>query len=170
MRRTLPLFLCLLLLGLLVFFTTPDMNSFPPPRSAPEKALAALLKSEEIMTKGTSSYDYLVGREGSEHHPLYAQYFTDALRSALEKNCDGKEIEGELCGLEFHPVTCTQDLSDTYLFRTEKETDDTAIISYQWPGDSSIAATYRLQKIESRWKLDGVFCPEYIRFNWHGDK
>jgi len=81
----------------------------------------------------------------------------------VSRDCGGRYIAGELCGLGFHPLTCTQDFPvEGYLFKTEQHNINKANISYIWPQEESAKqppiATYRMIKKSGRWLLDGVYC------------
>jgi len=93
---------------------------------------------------------------------------------SVQKNCGGKYIEGELCGLGFRPLTCAQDsLDEDYLFRTDQQTLDTAIITYKWPGEDGYrnvpVARYRLIKKSEHWVLDGVSCISTNNGSFNGE-
>lgn len=104
----------------------------------------------------------------------FARYFSLALvtawraaeRAAVEKNCAGRYVAGDICGIEVNPITCTTDLNEGgYVYATEKTDGDTAVISYRWPQFPDLVATYRMARAGHRWFLDGVSCRSYLRFN-----
>ena len=97
----------------------------------------------------------------------YGRYFTARLRAdlaAMERasvaeNCQGKYIDGELCGLDYNPLTCAQDLSDkAYLYRTSSSDDARAVIDYKWPGTADPLASFDMIREAGAWKLDAVRC------------
>jgi hypothetical protein len=105
---------------------------------------------------------------------IYRGYFSPKLvsawkraeREAVEKNCQGKYIDGDICGISVNPIICAQDVSkEGYLFRTEHVTSTAALISYQWPQYPKVIATYRMILRDGRWILDGVSCNPYPSFN-----
>ncbi len=80
----------------------------------------------------------------------YARSFTKRLltdmaaleKNAVQENCQGKYIKGDLCGVDYNPLTCAQDTSDApYLYQTESSTKGKAVISYKWPGAADETAT-----------------------------
>ena len=106
----------------------------------------------------------------------YAQLFTQELRASLtqaeaalvKENCNGAYKEGNLCGFDFVPTTCSQDWPDEHLvyYRTDKLTASYAIIEQRWTEQGTApAVTYRLVYQEHRWKLDGIQCPGGNNFN-----
>ncbi|MBF0267538.1 MAG: hypothetical protein HQL44_02985 [Alphaproteobacteria bacterium] len=104
----------------------------------------------------------------------YGQTVSKGLQSAwakaetlsVQKNCKGKYLEGELCGLGFNPLSCAQDLSDeAYLYQTQKASGSLAVISYRWPRGGDIVATYKMIRQGDGWILDGVSCHPSPSFN-----
>ncbi len=153
-----------------------DDVSFHPPETPPEKALDAILRRTK---KDTYMHDYLIHRSASVHEKDYANMFSRSFRESVtqaeaqqvRKNCNGSYITGELCGLNFSPVTCTQDFPDTFLYHTRQINRQQAVITYAWPYTSHSAAAYQMIEEDSRWKIDGVLCAEEnTRFNWNDMK
>ncbi len=158
------------------YANTNNASSFHAPATDAEKMIAEILKLDDSSTP--SLFHYLTGYPKPFANDRYATMFTQDFRNsvlstnheALKQNCGGKYIEGEICGLDINPVSCTQDKSDDYFFRTEQQTTHQAIISYAWPENQDASATYRLLKDAKGWKLDAVSCPRYLKFNWDNDK
>ena len=97
----------------------------------------------------------------------YGRYVTPRLRTdlaaleraAVAENCQGKYIDGELCGLDYNPLTCAQDLADgAYLYQTESPGGDRAEIAYKWPGGKVVVARFTLVQDGGVWKIDVVKC------------
>lgn len=97
----------------------------------------------------------------------YGRYVTARLRggmAALERaavttNCQGRYIDGELCGLDYNPLTCAQDEGPgAYLYKTESSGDDRAVIAYAWPGEKGMVASFRMVQEGGVWKIDAVTC------------
>jgi hypothetical protein len=139
------------------------------PLTTSELALDRILK----MADGDSAQlDNLLGGRGkARFHPTvdYKAVMTPSLLTAIkrsedqlvQKSCGGR-YTGEVCGLDFSPVTCAQDVNDTYLYRTEFKRTHVAEVSYAWPsGDASPTATYMLLEEGGIWKIDGIKCLGY---------
>jgi len=86
-----------------------DANlEFHRPESDPEQAVSEILKLNASTMHSAPLYDYLTGYKASADDKYYATLFTKALRNsiikanhaALDENCGGKYIEGEMCGLD----------------------------------------------------------------------
>ncbi len=158
--------------------TTNDYG-FHTATTAPEKSLDKILMLDNSISDRGKIFYYLTGRINKKDASEYSYFFTEPFRASVtkaelelvEKDCGGKYIEGELCGLDFSPINCAQDSSEFYFYRTEKATRNETIISYKWPGSVSNDAIkytkFRLVKEGSIWKLDGVSCggDMNIRFN-----
>ena len=68
--------------------------------------------------------------------------------------------------MDYSPITCAQDFSDSYLYRTESSGPDQAEITYYWPGEKKPVATYRLVRQAQTWKIDGIRCTDGDAFNF----
>lgn len=149
-----------------------------------EKVLNAILTYDSISrTDDRFGFlrEYIVdypGRNRSIDH-LYDQIFSNALKMAwknaertlVQQECDGQYLQGELCGLGFNPLLCAQDISETgYLYRTEYQTEQSAVITYawggKWKGRNEAVASYVLMNNNGKWVLDGVNCFDSGHFNW----
>lgn len=109
-------------------------------------------------------------RDDLRFTPFFSKPLLTAWRraeaEAVKKNCNGAYVEGEMCGIDTQPITCSQEFADgLYIFRTEKATENIAVISYRWSNDAKILATYRMIKSGNRWIMDGVSCTGYLKFN-----
>lgn len=146
---------------------------FHDPRTAPEKALARILDLDEKhyalfmkLTSGSPDYTPSIAKE-------YSGLFTTELlhametkqKSMVEDQCGGKYIEGEICGLDYSPISCTQDNGWPRVFRTEQESPRETIVSYTMPESYFPGPSYRLINNEGVWKLDGIDCGRAGLFN-----
>ncbi|MGI4811194.1 MAG: hypothetical protein ACRYF2_24200, partial [Janthinobacterium lividum] len=93
---------------------------------------------------------------------------TLAERQAVRRTCGGRYRAGEVCGLDFMPITCAQDSGSTYLYRTDKATPVTVLTARRWPGTANPTAAdgfYRLVRQRGNWLLDGIRCASGTDFN-----
>jgi hypothetical protein len=150
-------------------------SKFHPPQTEAEIALDKIFDLED---KDSNMLFFALAMP--YYHPPkdtgYAQLFTKALLKAWRKkeadlvreNCGGKYREGEICGLDFDPITCAQDRPDKFVFRTIKSGKESVSIIAAWPqsvNDERYFKYYKLVKEEDVWKLDGVYCRESDNFN-----
>ena len=142
------------------------LPGFHAPQTEAERALDAILKSAG---KDAAELDNLLegrGKPGFRPTVDYRRVLTDALLRAIrdaeaalvKRDCDGAYRDGDICGLDYDPLVCAQDTAARYLYRTDAQQADTARISYAWPDQSKLAATYQLVRTGGRWKLDGIRC------------
>ena len=154
---------------------SPPQESFHVAQSDAEKALDDILRRYNT---DHNMFAYVVGRPwyDAKKDTGYSLLFTKNLLQAVAKaesdavkdSCGGKYIKGELCGLDFNPITCAQDYSeDGYLYRTIEDDGHKAIMFYLWAGHkpSDARTFYRLIKNGDHWKLDGVDCGNGDKFN-----
>jgi hypothetical protein len=180
-RRTL-IVLCLMLLdGVSAFATQGDNvltkqdNTFHVPKTPAEKSLNEILNRSFA---DDNMIQFLLHTPHYDHHKdtEYAQLFTQELRASLtqaevglvKENCHGQYSEGDVCGFDFVPTTCSQDWPDDHVvyYRTDKQTDTEAIIEQRWTEQGTEpAVTYRLVYQGQRWKLDGIQCSGGNAFN-----
>ena len=100
----------------------------------------------------------------------FESYFSQPLLAAwrkrekdeVKKNCGGEYVEGDICGIDQHPILCADDFNEGgNNYRTDAASEDSVIVSYKWPQFESAMGWYRLIMVNGRWVLDGVYC--------HGD-
>jgi hypothetical protein len=145
-----------------------------PPATIAERALDAILKHAD---QDPDLLDNLF--EGRGQRPFspaedYTKVLTAPVLAAMaakekalvQAACGGHYRKGEVCGMDFSPITCAQDLSDSYLYRTETSGEDRADITYYWPGMNKPVATYRLVRQAQTWKIDGISCTAGYDFNF----
>jgi hypothetical protein len=120
---------------------------FHAARSPPEKALVEILL---LSDRDDNLFDFVLKRPGydAKKDKGYARLFTKgplaawagAEARAVESDCQGKYIEGEICGIDYSPITCGNAISDTgYRFRTVKADEREAILSTRWAGQEAEA-------------------------------
>ena len=137
-----------------------------PAATKAEKALDKLLRLSE---KRVGLVAAVLGRSGGgKGDAVLARELTTARlrqdlaeleRKAVRDNCKGRYIPGELCGLDYNPLTCAQDESDApYSYRTTTAIPDRADIVYSWPGAANPSASFIMVREGEAWKLDAVRC------------
>lgn len=145
-----------------------------PPESTAERTLDGILKHADYDDK---QLDNLFGGRGQKNYRPTADYtkvltppllaaITAKQKAMVQKDCGGQYRKGDICGMDSSPITCAQDTSDSYLYRTESSSDDRAEIAYYWPGTDKPVATYRLVRQADSWKLDGIRCTDGDDFNF----
>jgi TPR repeat protein len=147
---------------------------FHTARSPAEKSLDEII-SRTI--KDNNIFEYVLGRPwyDAKKDSGYSRLFTKKLVGAITKQesdlvketCGGKYGD-DICGIDYNPITCAQDYSDSgYLYRTVEDDGYKAIILS--PGvvyaSNEAKTTYRLIKVGDDWKLDGVVCGGGGEFN-----
>ncbi len=110
----------------------------------------------------------------------YAPYFSKKLQAAwalaekeaVEKECGGQYIKGDICGLDFSPLSCAQDHSTIgYTYRTLRAGATSAEIEMSWAERSDeLTATYWMIRRNGRWIMDGVLCRWGEKFHWPDDE
>jgi hypothetical protein len=141
-------------------------SAWHAPLTTPELALDRILKMAD---SDPDQLDNLLGGRGrADFHPTvdYTAVLTPPLLAAIRRSEDqlvrkscGGYYTGEVCGLDFSPVTCAQDMNDAYLYRTEFKRGHVAEISYAWSlAVASPAATYMLLEAGGNWRIDGIKC------------
>jgi hypothetical protein len=149
-------------------------ESFHPPATAAEKALDQILKRAG---KDDDELDNLLGGRGNKsfHRTVdYTAMLTKPLMAAIaakeqalvQSECGGQYREGDICGLDYSPITCAQDSNDSHLYRTETSAENYAEVSYDASKDGKAAVTYRLVRETAGWKIDGIRCNDGDLFNF----
>ena len=149
-------------------------DTIHPPTSYAERALDGILKHADY---DANQLDNLFGGRGQKNFHASVDYgkvltapllaaITAKQKAMVQADCGGAYRKGDICGMDTSPITCAQDISDNYLYRTESSADDRAEIAYFWPGTRNPVATYRLVRQAETWKLDGISCADGDRFNF----
>jgi hypothetical protein len=145
-----------------------------PPATLAERALDGILKHAD---SDGQQLDNLFGGRGQKNFHATADYgkvltppliaaITAKQKAVVQADCGGQYKKGELCGMDSSPITCAQDFSDSYLYRTDSSSDDRAEITYYWPGTRQPVAAYRLIRQGETWKIDGIRCTDGDAFNF----
>lgn len=154
-------------------------DGYSSPINMAELALDSILTFEELASRDSRFgpfLDFVLGypKRNTDFDQLYEPFFTPALIKAWRKaehdqviqDCNGRYIDGELCGLGYNPVTCGQDTPPAgYVYKTQMETDEVTLIVSSWKGWDEPTAVYRMVKKEGQWRLDSVLCSSGDRFN-----
>ena len=148
---------------------------FHAARSAQEKALNEILL---LSDRDDNLFDFVLKRPwyDAKKDKGYARLFSKGLLAAwagaearaVERDCQGKYIDGEICGLDYSPITCGNATSDKgYRFRTMKADEREATVFSRWTGQEAKAdgPQYQLVKEGGGWRLDGVDCGNGAKFN-----
>lgn len=136
-----------------------------PPKSPAETALDKILKiadrDDELLDNLLHRYPVAKAKQ-IDYRPMLTAQLIAAMqaeeRRLVKQDCGGKYLEGELCGMDYSPVTCAQDTVTPYTYRTVAQHDRDAIIA-------GPAATYRMVQAGRGWQLDGVKCETGTAFN-----
>lgn len=181
MRRIALMAACFLLCGWLPAHAAQNSNAAEPaqsgqfhlPQTAAEKALDSILR---LSIASNGNLDFFVLKEPSykpKKDTGYAKLFTPALLTTIaklqanmvQKDCGGKYKNGEICGFDMSPTTCSQDYPDHYIYRTEKQADNDVIIASAWPESNDKNDIYHLIFQNGHWALDGIHCADMDGFN-----
>ncbi|WP_445678904.1 hypothetical protein [Radicibacter daui] len=153
---------------------TVESNNYHTASTAAEAALDNILKQDNA--DGTLNL-FILKRPDRDLSAdiLFSGLFTPALEAAwaeaeteaVAKQCSGQYDEDYICGLDYSPLLCAQDISeDGYLYQTGHSDGNTALISVRWPWLDQPVATYRIVLQNGKWLLDGVTClPDGTDFN-----
>ncbi|MBV8976462.1 MAG: hypothetical protein JO261_10465 [Alphaproteobacteria bacterium] len=96
----------------------------------------------------------------------YSKWLTPALiaslqaeqKRLLDQDCGGKYVEGDICGMDYNPLTCAQDTMAVHAYATLSESGDAVTIT-------RAAVAYRMTHTGPGWRLDGIKCKE-LQFNF----
>lgn len=154
---------------------------FHPPATRAEQALDAVLHRTDADPDPLDNL--LAGRDRAAFRPKidYRTMLTAALleaitaaeRQAVRRTCGGRYRSGEVCGLDFVPITCAQDSGSSYLYRTDQATPAMVVNARRWSGTENPANEddfYRLVRYHGSWLLDGICCASGIGFNMAAPK
>jgi len=142
-------------------------SAFHPAAGDAEKTLDRVLRLSE---KDANLLDFV--RRTPDYKPKadkgYVRYFTkrflDAMaameKKAVRENCQGKYSDGEICGLDYNPLTCAQDRADNaYRYATDASSEEgMASVRYTWPGSKKPLAAFGMVQEGGQWKIDSVRC------------
>ncbi len=150
------------------------IGGFHAPQTPTENVLDQMLKQAD---KDGSQLDNLFHRFGPipagerfDYSAIISNELLTAMRNEerreVQKECGGHYQTDSICGLDFSPITCSQDTGSAYLYRTVLTTADKATVEFSWPEENFVVATYRLKRFAGVWKIDGVACYRGLRFNF----
>jgi len=145
-------------------------GSFHAPATGPEMALDKIL---HLADADDNQLGNLIPARGGGGHVDYTKSLTPALIAAIAKaekdlvreDCGGKYRKGELCGLDYSPITCAQDSLPAYTYHTILDLGDKVVIEYAWPPNNETTATYTVIKGANGWRIDGVSCAGGAKFH-----
>ncbi len=133
-----------------------------PPRSEAEIALSKILKAADA---DDEILDNLFHRYPASPVPAakrvdYGRFLTRAFFAALKEqqkklvqsDCGGVYREGDICGMDYNPLTCAQDTVGAVSLSTVTSTAGRAVIA------DARTDRYTMAHEQDGWKLDGVDC------------
>lgn len=141
-------------------------TGFHPVETPIEKTVDTVLRLSE---KDSNLLEYVLHtpQYDAKTDKGYARYFTRRLlddmaameQKAVLENCNGKYVEGEICGTDYNPLTCSQDGSEApYQYKTESSDAGKAVIAYKWKSEKDPQARFDLVEEGGAWKIDAVRC------------
>ncbi|MGD0191509.1 MAG: hypothetical protein ABSD74_12280 [Rhizomicrobium sp.] len=80
------------------------------------------------------------------------QLFSREQRKLVQEDCGGVYLKGELCGMDYNPVTCTNGELGAPSYSTKRQTNNSALIM------ADTGNEYTLAQERGVWKLTGVKC------------
>ena len=91
----------------------------------------------------------------------YAKWLTPKLvaslqaeqKRLLDEDCGGKYVDGDICGMDYNPLTCAQDTIRPVGTKTMRMSADSALVV-------RADASYRMVRTASGWQLDGIKCKD----------
>jgi hypothetical protein len=159
-------------LALLLACSAQAAEGFHDVETEAERALDAILKRVD---HDHQALDNLLGGRGPGFRRTvdYRTMITPPALAAIaahekevvKRTCGGRYRDGEICGLDYVPVTCAQDSNPVYFYRTLSASADRAEIAQKWPYSKEPGATYRLVRDGGGWKIDGIRCTGADAFN-----
>ncbi len=168
-------FICCVMLVLSASAALADESGFTAPVTAPEKALASLLKwhMEQFEERGSNHFEFLVQRPGrkKDKDRLYYSKYTRGLIKAIS-GVNRKMSGPGLSGIDYDPILCAQDilLPPHYYMTTRMETaahrvapspEEAAsafVLFRSGDGKDAHRVDYLLEKEGGIWKIAGVAC------------
>jgi hypothetical protein len=141
-------------------------TGFHSPQSAAESALDKILKTadaDEFQLDNLLHRYPVVPKKQVDYRGMLTAPLIAAMQAEekklVAKDCGGKYLEGEVCGMDYSPITCAQDSVAPYTYKTNAQRAHAATIA--GPG-----ATYRMIQVGSGWQLSGIKCNEGSAFNF----
>lgn len=146
--------------------------SFHAPVTPAEKVLDTILARAN---QDDNLFEFILKRpwydpaKGSGYENMFSRTLLDewarAEASMVKESCDGVYREGEICGIDYDPISCSQDPPDAYTYRTKIASNQRVVIASMAPYSATGAVNYVFVKTNGKWKLDGVDCGDGVKFN-----
>ena len=90
----------------------------------------------------------------------------EAEKKQVAKICGGVDRSDMVCGMDFNPITCSQESpGKPYLYKTVTTAPDRIVIDRRWPEGGADTSRYRLVLQGGRWLVDGIRCGDGTKFN-----
>jgi hypothetical protein len=114
-----------------------SQEPFHAARSAPEKALDEIFHrsdNDDNLSEFVLKRPWYDAKKDKGYAPLFTQNLLTAWAGAeaqlVQHDCQGKYLDGEICGIDYSPITCGNATSDKgYVFRTKQADDRSASFS-----------------------------------------
>jgi hypothetical protein len=148
-----------------------DSNEFHIASSDAEIKINSIIRISEIDYDFT---EYLLKNTGNKiKSNKFSQlvrkdlvtYLRNKEKKLVKNDCGGKYLEGEICGIDINPITCTQDNSEYPYYYKSVKVKDGYIIHYRWKEFDDIVASYHMVYLNKKWILSGLNCKEYLKYN-----
>jgi hypothetical protein len=136
------------------------------PRTPAEMALDKVLKTadrDEMILDNILHRFPVAAAKRIDYRPWLTAKLIASLQAEEKKlvaqDCGGKYREGDICGIDYNPLTCAQDNVQPLSYKTVRQDADAAVIAVT-------GATYRMAHTSAGWQLDGVKCAGEVKFNF----
>ncbi|MER2520116.1 MAG: hypothetical protein ABTQ34_05440 [Bdellovibrionales bacterium] len=140
-------------------------SKFHPPQTAQERWLDAVLHKADALEPDLTPY--MVGNPEAPQSvkSFVTQNFTPELiknltqkeKEEIQKNCNGQNRADEICGTDYLPWACVQDMSEKIEYKTIKGSDintHTTVIEMRLENEPRPKATYTI----TGKKIGGIQC------------
>lgn len=87
-------------------------------------------------------------------------------KQTVDKTCGGHYSSQNVCGLDFNPITCSQEDLGRLSFKTRAKQSDVRIIRVYSKTLKTSVGHYRMVWSQNRWKLDAINCGHGVTFNF----
>jgi hypothetical protein len=159
-------------------YSTYPLHKWHAAQTDAEQKLDLILRLIDDTEQGTNIFHYIeTWPHTKPDAPLqHADFFTKDLvyawsrleKETADQECNGRYLDGEICGLNFNPLTGEQDVPEAYFYHTAESGPDYAIVQTLWDSDlvdliktplplatfSTLA--YRMVLHNGVWLIDGV--------------
>lgn len=148
-----------------------EHGTFHPADTVAEKALDAILahsREDDRVNQFLMGLPWYVPTQKDNYQDMFSRALQQDIAAqeaaVVQRDCGGTYRDGELCGLNFDPVSCSQDPAEAYAYRTLSLISGTAIIRAQALTTTALN-TYYLIKDHDHWMIDGIDCGDGVRFH-----